>query len=196
MEMSPSPSTAKAHRLCSEPSGCLPSLDSFTVPMHPDHSPRGRHLAPPGKKPNPERSFLWGTRGSRAGLHYGSPHTDSLCVPAPSESANRTLRDQRMSIRAQERGHQLNVTSSHVACGDRDPEARASPSTAGSKGQMRDEHGSQDTWFLKGGEKTWRHNGEVTAPKFPPEDRKVRSSAGHLNTNNLPQTRLKAPVAF
>lgn len=79
-----------------------------------------------------------------------------------------------------------------MVCGDWDPETRGSPSTAGSKGQMKDKHGSQDTWSLKGGEKIRK----ILHLKFPSEDRKVKSSAGHLDINNPRQTCLKAPVSF
>lgn len=163
-----------------EPPGCQSGRDSFTVPMHPDRGPRSRHLAPQARSPILEGAFFGGARASRAGLHCGSPHTDSLCVPAPSGRANRTLRDQQMPLRAQERGHQLNVTSPHVAYGDRDPEARGSPSTAGSKGQVRDEDGSQDTWVPKGSEKTWRHSGEDTAPPVSSRRQKVKELCGTL----------------
>lgn len=143
---------------------------------------RGAGTWPPqARSPIPKGAFFGGATASRAGLHCGSPHTNSLCVPAPSGNANQTLRDQQMPIRAQERGHRLNVTSSHVACGDRDPEARGSPSTAVSKGQMRDETGSQDTWFLKGGEKIWRHSGEDTAPQVSSRRQKGKELWRTLN---------------
>lgn len=99
------------------------------------------------------------------------PYTDSLCVPAPSRSANLTLRDKQIPNRAQGRGHQPNATSSHVVCGSWDLEARGNPSTTGSKGHMRDKHGSQDSWFLKGIEKIWEITGKTQHSKFPPEDK-------------------------